>query len=58
MFVCVGEFTISVFSALAESHVAQQSSTETLIYSRHTDIENWWYTYVLNKGAFAVAAVS
>jgi hypothetical protein len=53
----IGEITVSVFSALVEAYISGQYEANNTFYSR-TSYYNWWYIFITNKGAFAVAAVS
>ncbi len=47
----LGECTISVFSALAESHASSYTSTNNFSYYHSNESSvNWWYTYILNQG--------
>ena len=53
----LGQCIISVFAALVEGYMAGQNTPNNTFYSR-INYYNWWYIFVVNKGAFAVAAVS
>ena len=53
----IGEVTVSVFSALVEAYISGQYESNYTFYTR-TNYYNWWYIFITNKGAFAVAAVS
>lgn len=44
-------------SALVEAYVASQYQVNNTYFSR-PNYYNWWYIFVTNRGAFAVAAVN
>lgn len=51
------ECGVAIMSALVEGYISTQYTVNNTGYSK-ISYYNWWYIFIANKGAFAVAAVS